>query len=61
MTPVVNPISNEKKWRLANNKGVVSCVRTRILVEYNVRQDVEDLIRWHCMRAVSNKMWDKNC
>ena len=60
MTPVVNPISNEKKWRLANNKGVVSCVRTRILVENNVRQNVEDLIRWHCMRAVWNKMWDEN-
>ena len=60
MTPVVLPISNENKWSLANNKSVVSCVRTRILVENNVRQDVEDLIRWHCMRAVWNKMWDEN-
>ena len=60
MTPVVNPISNEKRWSLANNRDVVSCVSTRILVEDNVRQNVEDLIRWYCMRAVWNKMWDEN-
>ncbi len=60
MTPVVNPIINARRWSLANNKVTMSCVSTRILVEDNVRQNVEDLIRWHCMRAVWNKMWDEN-
>ena len=60
MTPVVNPISDEKRWSLANNKVTMSCVGTRILVEHNVRQDVEDLIRWHCSTAVWNKMRDEN-
>ncbi len=60
MKPVVLPISDEKRWSLANNRDVVSCVRTRILVEDNVRQNVEDLIRWQCAAAVENKMWDEN-
>jgi len=60
MTPVVLPISNDKRWRLANNKVTMSCVSTRILVENNVRQNVEDLIRWHCMMTIWNKMWDVN-
>jgi len=61
MTPVVNPISNEKKWRLANYKiSGISDVSTRILVEHNIRQDIEDLIRWHCMMTIWNKMWDVN-
>lgn len=59
MTPVVNPISNEKKCRLDKNN--ISCVRTRILVEHNVRMNVEDLARWQCRTIIWNKMWDKNC
>jgi len=60
MKPVVLPISDEKRWSLANNKVTMSCVSTRILVEHNVRQNVEDLIRWQCAAAVENKMWDEN-
>lgn len=60
MTPVVLPISNDKRWKLANYKVTMSCVSTRILVEDNVRQNVEDLIRWQCVAAVENKMWNEN-
>jgi hypothetical protein len=61
MKPVVLPISDEKRWSLANNKVTMSCVSTRILVEHNVRMNVEDLARWQCRTIIWNKMWDKNC
>jgi hypothetical protein len=62
MTPVVLPISNDKRWKLAiaiANKGGIS-PSTRTLVAHNVRMNVEGLIRWHCSTAVENKMWDEN-